>query len=352
VPGRAVDPRSTSSREIAPAAGAVRELARAGELLRALLDAREETVSRLTDDVGKRIAGIELPASSSLVLFGSWGRQEVTRGSDYDWGLLVADRDVALDGPMVAQAIEALRVAFEDRPPGKQQYFGTAFYSDPLSESIGLDSDDTRNLTRRMLLLLESTAVTGPEVRQTTIEAVLERYVENHRNFRPPRFFVNDVIRYWRTICVDFEGKLKQDAAHGEDDRFVMRNAKLRTSRKMLYASGLLPLLLCQYVTLANIRDFLLSQLSAPATDRVARAFVHLGQPDEALRMLAAYNEWLELLGDESKRDQLKQLDRSTRFESAVFKQVQSIGERLDQALTGLLFESDIAALARKYVAI
>jgi hypothetical protein len=347
-----VDPRSTASRAIAPATGAVRELARADELLRAVLDAREETAHRLTDDVGERIAGIELPAASSLVLFGSWGRQEVTGGSDYDWGLLIEDRDVAVDGPTVARAVEALRVAFEDRPPGKQQYFGSAFYSEPLSGSIGLDSDSIRNLTRRMLLLLESTAVTGPEVRQRTIEAILERYFEHHRDFRPPRFFVNDVIRYWRTICVDFEGKLKQDAARGGEDRFVMRNAKLRTSRKMLYASGLLPLLLCQYVTLAKIRDFLRSQLSAPATDRVARAFVHLGQPDEVLRMLAAYNEWLELIGDESKREQLKQLDRSTRFTSPVFQQVRSIGERLDQALTGVLFESDIAALARKYVAI
>lgn len=302
--------------------------------------------------MAKRIAGIELPARSSLVLFGSWGREEVTGGSDYDWGLLVEDPDLALDEPTVAQAVETLRAAFEDRPPGKQQYFGTAFYSKPLSDSIGLDSDDTLNLTRRMLLLLESTAVTGVEVRHRAIEAILERYVEHHRDFRPPRFFVNDVIRYWRTICVDFEGKLKQDAAQGDRDRFAMRNAKLRTSRKMLYASGLLPLLLCQYVTLANIRDFLRSQLAAPATDRVARAFLHLGQQDEVLRMLAAYNEWLELMGDESKREELKQLDRSTRFDAPVFQHVQSIGERLDQALTGVLFESDIAALARKYVAI
>jgi hypothetical protein len=120
----------------------------------------------------------------------------------------------------------------------------------------------------------------------------------------------------------------------------------------MLYASGLLPLLLCQFVTLANIREYLVSQLAAPATDRIARAFLHLGQSDELLRMLAAYNEWLQLMGDDSKRRELRELDRSNRFDSPVFKQVQNIGERLDQALTGLVFESDITALARKYIAI
>lgn len=347
-----MDSRSTPSREIAPATGALRELRGANQLLQALLGAREATARRLTADVAQRIAGIELPTQSSLVLFGSWGRQEVTDGSDYDWGLLVGDRDVALDGPAVGQAVEKLRFAFGDRPPGKQQYFGTAFYSEPLSASIGLDSDDTRNLTRRMLLLLESTAVTGEPVRQAALADILDRYVENHRPFRPPRFFVNDVIRYRRTICVDFEGKLRDDAVHGEDDRFAMRNAKLRTSRKMVYASGLLPLLLCQYVSSDDIHEFIHTQLEAPATDRVARAFLHLGHSDAGLRMMVAYNEWLGLMGDQCKRDQLKCLDRDSRFESAVFEQVRRIGERLDQALTGVLFESDVAEVARKYVAI
>ena len=43
---------------------------------------------------------------------------------------------------------------------------------------------------------------------------------------QPPRFLLNDVVRYWRTICVDFEGK---DARAGGDRKWALRNAKLRT---------------------------------------------------------------------------------------------------------------------------
>ena len=48
-------------------------------------------------------------------------------------------------------------------------------------------------------------------------------------------FLLNDVIRYWRTICIDLEHKVR---AHNKarDIRLI----KLRFSRMLLYASGVL----------------------------------------------------------------------------------------------------------------
>ena len=48
-------------------------------------------------------------------------------------------------------------------------------------------------------------------------------------------FLLNDVIRYWRTICIDLEHKVRADNK-ARDIRLI----KLRFSRMLLYASGVL----------------------------------------------------------------------------------------------------------------
>jgi len=347
-----VDPRSATG--IVDPAGALQELPGAVENLAALLAARSRTQERLTE-LRTRVDEAAIPPRASLVLFGSWGRHELTDESDYDWGLLIDDPDLDLGTPTVTAAVEHVREVFDDGPPpGQQQYFGCAFHSEPLCERIGLDEDDTRNLTRRMLLLLESVAVVGEEVQREAQDRILERYLERHRrDYRPPRFLLNDVIRYWRTICVDFEGKVAQDAALKiTSDKYVMRNAKLRTSRKMLYASGLLPVLLCHHLRADDIAPYLQTQIRALATDRVARAFLHLGQADAGLRTLAAYSDWIDLMSDTANRDVLASLDEHSRFENPVFRRARQLGKTIDNGLTGVLFETSLGYVARKHVAI
>ena len=48
-------------------------------------------------------------------------------------------------------------------------------------------------------------------------------------------FLLNDIIRYWRTICIDLEHKIYADGKARE-----VRLIKLRFSRMLLYASGVL----------------------------------------------------------------------------------------------------------------
>jgi Putative nucleotidyltransferase DUF294 len=339
------------SREIADPCGAVAELPDAAKLCASLLKARAKTNDELAT-LREKVGGARLPEDSCLVQFGSWGRRELTGESDNDWGLLLGDPDLSLEGPRVNDALEDLREVFDQgQSPGRQAYFGCAFHASPLSDRIGLDEDDTRNLTRRMLLLLESVPVTGEATHRRARDRVLERYLEYHRtSFRPPRFLLNDVIRYWRTICVDFEGKTAQDRREGASkDKFVTRNAKLRTSRKMLYASGLLPALLCHFVREDEIEPFMRTQIDSVATDRVARAFLHLNQRDAGSRVLTAYSDWIALMGDAKKRKELDGLDKKSRRESRTFKEVQRIGDVLDNGLAALLFETALSEVSMKY---
>lgn len=98
----------------------------------------------------------------------------------------------------------------------------------------------------------------------------------------------------------------------GEDDpKWVMRNAKLRTSRTMLFAGGLLPVLFCRLCEKDEIPGFLAQQYAATPVDRVAWAFSQMGLIDEGLRCLGAYDEWISMLQDDETRKAIGALART-----------------------------------------
>jgi hypothetical protein len=278
------------------------------------------------------------------VLFGSWGRRELTELSDLDWAVLVdgAERELVRPSPKQVEG----SIDGEARKPGPQGVFGTTVFCDHLVERIGLDGDDNKNLTRRMLLLLESVAVANETSHQSCRERVLYGYLDDSvKDYRPPRFFLNDLIRYWRTICVDFVGKERE----GVGQKWALRNLKLGTSRKILFAGGLLPILLCHRYRTADMGDFLSKALSRPSVDRIAWAFLELGAADAGVRAIGAYDQFLAMLAEREVREELERLSRGEAQLSRAFQRGRRLGAELEQGLLALLFETPIEPLVREY---
>jgi hypothetical protein len=305
-----------------------------------LLSARERTADGLRDR-GPRLAELEHDEDVSVVLMGSWGRAEVTSGSDDDFMVLANAPERADVSPGIEEVKEIL-----DRAPGDQGVFGQPVFCEALAENIGLDLDDNKNLTRRLLFLLESVPATAEDVHSAARETVLGRYLdESVKDFRPPRFLLNDTVRYWRTICVDFAGKEREGP-----EKWGLRNAKLRTSRKVLFAGGLLPVLDCSELDRASMPAFLRDQFSMPPTDRIAHAFLKHGAADAGGRTLGAYDAFLRLLDDEDFRVELREVIRATADESGAFAEVRRIGHDLQAGLLALLFETEsLPKLVRDY---
>jgi hypothetical protein len=338
-----VDPRGAAELLESPA-GALDRLAEAGGAsFPHLLEARRFTASEL-EDRAARLGSV--PDGMAAVMFGSWGREELTPLSDDDWALMV-DGPLGADVEPVLAGVRAV-LGGDERDPGKQQQFGVAFSTDELVGNIGLDADTNANLTRRMLLLLESRGVVGMAAHARGVERVLHAYLGHGvRDYQPPRFLLNDLVRYWRTICVDFEGKRRE--AGGDDTKYASRNAKLRTSRKVLFASGLLPVLLCHMKTAAEMPAFLSRQLACPPTDRIAAAFLQQDALPEGVRALSAYDRWIGMSQRPEVREELASLREATRDASPLWAEIRWIGDELQRGLLALLYETGLSPLTRQY---
>lgn len=306
-----------------------------------LFAARDRSASGLQRRRGA-LETLSHDAGASVVLMGSWGRAEVTTESDDDFMVLVYGEERADVEPSVAEVSAVL-----DNPPGSQGIFAAPVYSENLAQNIGLD-DDNKNLSRRMLFLLESTAVSGDDVYRSVRGEVLDRYLdESVKPYRPPRFLLNDLVRYWRTICVDFAGKEREGR-----DKWGLRNAKLRASRKVLFAGGLVPVLECFRFDREPMREFIERQFGMPPTDRIAQAFLENGATDEGGRALAAYDEFTGRMNDREFRQELQSVSRETADDSAAFSDVRRIGKELQAGLLALLYEPtrELSKVTRDYM--
>jgi hypothetical protein len=322
-----------------------------GQAFPALAAARERTARRLAQRT-ELLDGLPIDGRAAVVLMGSWGRHELTAGSDDDYVVLVRGFAPAGGGWGSAHdTAAAVAERFARDPggfsaPGRQGVFAEVVYSADLLR-VGLDDDTNTNLTRRMLLVLESVAACHSDVLAGVRLDLIQDYLRDAlRDHRPPRFLLNDLVRYWRTIGVDFVAKDRERGGAG----WGLRNAKLRTSRKLLFASGLLPVLRCHELKAEAIAPFLAEQFAMPPTDRVADAFLRYGAAAEGAEALGAYDSFLALLDDDEARAELRAVDgRDAADGSARWREVAELGTMLERRLLGLLFETELGPVTQRY---
>src|SRR5207247_550348 len=103
-----------------------------------------------------------------------------------------------------------------------------------------------------------------------TLTRLVDRYLLDYQT-KPkpgvPRFLVNDVVRYWRTIAVDYQAK-KWDEL---DENWGLRYLKLIVSRKLTFAGTLVSLFI-PAITHKNVdREMLVRQFGMPPLARLAQ---------------------------------------------------------------------------------
>ena len=274
-------------------------------------------------------------ADASIVVVGSLARQELTAGSDIDWTLLLDGISHPQDEKL-AQDIRAVLSEANRKQPGREGVFGTPISSHDLIHHIGGQDDTNANTTRRILLLLESVAVGRPDAHSRVLNNILFRYLDEDRGLwfgsndsKVPRFLFNDIARYWRTMAVDFAYKQRARP----DGGFLLRNTKLRMSRKLLFLAGMVACFDCHtlFTSSEERQDFyrekpleavvsrLRSVLIQPPLEIIASSLLLYPEYDGSIRKLfTAYDGFIGMLADETllpngltKRTHLDTLDVS-----------------------------------------
>lgn len=212
-----------------------------------------EVIEKLVNELqlSKKLA----EGKACIYATGSYGRSEASKFSDID--LFIVGRSASsrnheqeqqkllnnLDEICVkADLITAVRkIGLKDLDGDGR--FLTQHTIEGLSKSIGHPEDDYSNtLTARLLMLLESRPIIGEEILREAKSHVIQRYWRDYagreKNFIPA-YFTNDVLRFWRTLCLNYEAFTSDE---NEADK-IKRNVKLyklKNSRMLLCYSALL----------------------------------------------------------------------------------------------------------------
>lgn len=304
-------------------------------------------------------------ADASIVVVGSLAREEFTPGSDVDWTLLLDGMSRPQD-EQLAQDIRQVLQNINKKQPGPEGVFGTFVSSHDLVHRIGGETDTNSNTTRRILLLLESVAIGRPDAHSRVLNNILYRYLEEDRGLwfgsnssKVPRFLFNDVARYWRTMAVDFAYKQRTRPAGG----FLLRNTKLRMSRKLLFLAGMLICFDChtRFEDAAERRDFykgkpveaviyrLRSVLVQTPLEILASSLLAYTAFDKSIaKLFTAYDEFVGMLADESllpngrtRRDHLDKLLVDQIEGDDVARNAREISHRFRDAIAELFLTKD-----------
>ncbi|MGJ3260546.1 MAG: hypothetical protein ACFE0S_13170 [Rhodospirillales bacterium] len=187
---------------------------------------------------------------------GSFGRLEAGPNSDLDLFIVGLNKHSGEDPPesrlsnldsicVRAELIAATRELQFPEFDGDGKYL--AHYSvHDMVRNLGTPEDDAENtLTGRLLLFLESKPLLGEQVYRQVIEEVIVTYwrdYEDHKLDFIPAYLTNDILRLWRTFCVNYEARTETTSEEKKIKRKV-KNYKLKHSRMLTCYSALLYLL-------------------------------------------------------------------------------------------------------------
>ncbi len=310
---------------------------------------RTQSQERLKEFVSKLNRAEEIAGDKACVYAtGSFGRSEASWHSDLD--LFIVGRGTEEQRELKNLKEICLKAELIDatRQLGIPEFSGDGEYLihytiDEIVKTTGKPEDDLNNtFTARLLLLLESRALIGQNVYTDAINEVISKYwgdYEDHKNEFVPGFLANDILRLWRTFCVNYEARTAREP-EGKRNKRRLKNYKLKYSRLLTCYSALLYFLGVFHGNGTVSPDDAGAMVKLSPTERLEWILQlrHLSQGhDKTNELLKQYGEFL-MGTDESEAELLERFkDPATRrarfaaanaFGDTMFELVELLGQK------------------------
>ncbi len=220
-----------------------------GQLLGQRRSLAAERIGKLQEELKRAEALCKGRACAYIT--GSVARGEASPHSDLD--LFIVSKGTSKEPQLTrldeivikADLIEATKKLGFPPFSGDGEYLTRHIISE-LTGALGQPHDDVNNtFTARLLLLLESKPLLGKKVYDQVISDVIAAYwrdYPDHKTDFQPAFLANDILRMWRTFCVNYEARTLSIPPIKKAKR-KLKNYKLKHSRLLTCYSALLFLL-------------------------------------------------------------------------------------------------------------
>ena len=267
----------------------------------------------------------------TVVVAGSFARMEACPLSDLDFMLLSEDGESDLSG--IQDMIRGMARDFDIQLPNEAGVFSDVIPVAELVNGIGAKKETLDAVAQRLLLLMESRPIYNAAVYDRTVNSVLEKYLELviEEPDKQAVFLLNDAMRYFRSICVNY-----QFTFWNEEEKWVLRNVKLRHSRLIMYA-GLL-LLVLNASKKADIKvEYLRKNIALTPLEKIVSVYRDNGD-ESAHRVVSMYEVFLKKISDPKVREALS-ADYNERYENAWYHELKTNSDNLQRELTRFIFE-------------
>jgi len=294
-----------------------------------LRQAWQSSVATLEKINARLIEAIDTPGVG-VVVAGSFGRLEASELSDLDFMILSQD-DLGEAVPDIVTVIRRIASDLKVNLPNPEGVFSTTLSINKLINQMGGAEDTLESLAQRMLLLMESRPIYNEEIYRKAIHQVLSKYldlvIEDPR--KDPLVLINDVIRYFRSICVNYHFNFWR-----QQEKWGLRNVKLKHSRIVLYA-GLLFLALHATNQRAGKFEYIIENIPLTPLEKLAHVFAE-NEDFSFDRILGPYEVFLRRMCDERVREALK-IDYNLRYSSSHYIDLKVNAEALQSELVRFL---------------